>query len=153
MISDQVSRALNLLKPLGFLRLLSVFICRIYPLHLCTNIKCWNGGCYQKGFDQCPSPILVSCRRRLPGSKLSYLPGEKEVAFHCTARTKNYSVEIARINAVARVVSWQRTWAHLAQKRLSRGDGVCHGLWLAGFVFLFKSPPLGAPAITRSPCA
>ncbi|MCC6271222.1 MAG: hypothetical protein IT190_08085 [Microbacteriaceae bacterium] len=40
-------------------------------------------------------------------SQLSYQPGE-EVAFHCSARTATFSVEIARIG-VAREVVWQRT--------------------------------------------
>ncbi|MCX6047946.1 MAG: hypothetical protein NT075_22835 [Chloroflexi bacterium] len=38
--------------------------------------------------------------------KLSYLPGET-VAFHCTARTKTYTVEIARIGAERELV-WRR---------------------------------------------
>lgn len=38
--------------------------------------------------------------------KLSYLPGE-EVAFHCSARTKTYSVEITRVG-VGREIVWRR---------------------------------------------
>ena len=40
-------------------------------------------------------------------SQLSYQPGE-EVAFHCSARTVTFAVEIARIG-IAREVVWQRT--------------------------------------------
>ena len=40
-------------------------------------------------------------------NQLSYLPGE-EVAFHCSARTDAFSVEIARIGT-GREVVWQRT--------------------------------------------
>ena len=39
-------------------------------------------------------------------SRLSYRPGE-EVAFHCTARTRTFSVEIARIGALREPV-WRR---------------------------------------------
>ncbi|MEZ4727972.1 MAG: DUF6605 domain-containing protein [Caldilineaceae bacterium] len=64
-------------------------------------------------------------------SQRSYLPSE-EVAFHCSARTKTFSVEIARIGA-ERAVLWRRegiagTEQPVPQDAYAKGCG-----WLVTF--------------------